>query len=80
VTASQPLVERITDSGSTTDQLTVTFVVYQPFEARVPKICGVTTGGVGSPRTFGVPPAPGVSSSAPRARSRAAAARGTGAS
>ena len=38
VTASQPLVEMITDSGSTTDQLTVTLVVYQPLAPRVPKI------------------------------------------
>ena len=79
VTASQPLVERITDSGSTTDQLTVTLVVYQPFAPSVPKTWGVTTGGVGSPRTVGPPAAPGVSSRAPRARQRAAARRGTGA-
>src|SRR5205823_1726506 len=79
VTASQPLVEMITDSGSTTDQLTVTLVVYQPFAPSVPKTWGVTTGGVGSPRTVGPPAAPGVSSRAPRARQRAAARRGTGA-
>src|SRR4051794_1920652 len=49
VTLQPELVERITDSGSTTDQLTVTFVLYQPFVPRVPReICGVTTGGVGS--------------------------------
>ncbi|MGZ4332862.1 MAG: hypothetical protein ACXVRJ_01125 [Gaiellaceae bacterium] len=36
VVASQPLVERITEPGSTTVQLSVTFVVYQPFVPSVP--------------------------------------------
>jgi len=53
VVASQPLVDRITDSGSTTVQLSVTFVVYQPFVPSVPKRTGVTCGGVGSPGVFG---------------------------
>jgi hypothetical protein len=53
VVASQPLVDRITDSGSTTVQLSVTFVVYQPFVPSVPKRTGVTWGGVGSPGVFG---------------------------
>src|SRR5262249_5566026 len=73
VVASQPLVDRITDSGSTTVQLSVTLVVYQPFVPSVPKRTGVTCGGVGSPGVFGWPIAPGVSSSAPRARTSAAA-------
>ncbi len=64
VTALQPVVERMIDSGSVTDQLTVTLVVYQPLRPSVPVITGVTTGGVGSPGTFGRPAAPGVSSSA----------------
>src|SRR5919204_6965806 len=55
VIASQPLVERITDSGSVTDQFTVTLLVYQPFEPSVPVMTGVTTGGVGSPGTSGAP-------------------------
>jgi hypothetical protein len=49
VVASQPLVDRITDSGSTTVQFSVALVVYQPFVPSVPKRTGVTTGGVGSP-------------------------------
>jgi hypothetical protein len=49
VVASQPLVDRITDSGSTTVQFSVTLVVYQPFVPSVPKMTGVTCGGVGSP-------------------------------
>jgi hypothetical protein len=73
VVASQPLVDRITDSGSTTVQLSVTLVVYQPFVPSVPKMTGVTCGGVGSPGVFGSPTAPDVGSSAPRARTRAAA-------
>jgi hypothetical protein len=73
VVASQPLVDRITDSGSTTVQLSVTLVVYQPFVPSVPKMTGVTCGGVGSPGVFGSPTAPDVGSSAPKARTRAAA-------
>ena len=73
VVASQPLVDRITDSGSTTVQLRVTFVVYQPFVPSVPKMTGLTCGGVGSSAVFGSPTAPDVGSSAPRARARAAA-------
>jgi hypothetical protein len=42
VVASQPLVDKITDSGSTTVQLSVTLVVYQPFVPSVPKSTGVT--------------------------------------
>ena len=73
VTALQPVVERMIDSGSVTDQLTVTLVVYQPLSPSVPVITGVTTGGVGSPGTFGRPAAPGVSRSAATAKRRAAA-------
>jgi hypothetical protein len=73
VVASQPLVDRITDSGSTTVQFSVALVVYQPFVPSVPKITGVTCGGVGSPGVFGSPTAPDVGSSTPRARTRAAA-------
>ena len=73
VTALQPVVERMIDSGSVTVQLTVTFVVYQPLSPSVPVITGVTTGGVGSPGTVGRPAAPGVSSSAPSAKTNAAA-------
>ena len=73
VVASQPLVDRITDSGSTTVQLSVTLVVYQPFVPRVPKRTGVTCGGVGSPGVLGSPTAPVAGSSPPRARTRAAA-------
>ena len=49
VRASQPEVERMIDSWSVTDQLTVTLLVYQPTAPRVPLITGVTSGGVGSP-------------------------------
>jgi hypothetical protein len=73
VVASQPLVDRITDSGSTTVQFRVTLVVYQPFVPSVPKMTGVTCGGVGSSAVFGSPTAPGVGSSAPRARAATAA-------
>ena len=73
VVASQPLVDRITDSGSTTVQLSVTLVVNQPFVPGVPKRTGVTWGGVGSPGVFGAAAAPAVSSSAPIARTSAAA-------
>ena len=73
VTALHPVVERMIDSGSVTDQLTVTLVVYQPLSPSVPVITGTTTGGVGSPGTFGRPAAPGVSRSAPTAKRRAAA-------
>ena len=75
VNALQPVVERMIDSGSVTDQLTVTFVVYQPLRPSVPVITGVTTGGVGSPGTLGTPVAPGASSSAPSVRRRTAACR-----
>jgi hypothetical protein len=68
VVALQPLSDKITDSGSTTVQLSVTCVVYQPFVPRVPKRTGVTCGGVGSPGVSGAATALGVSSSAPRAR------------
>jgi hypothetical protein len=64
VVESQPRVSRITDSGSSTLQFTVTFVTYQPFAPSVPVMIGVTTGGVGSPGTVGPPAAPGVSNSA----------------
>jgi hypothetical protein len=73
VAASQPLVERITDSGSTTVQFSVAFVVYQLFAPSVPKMTGVTCGGVGSPGVLGSPTAPDVGSSTPRTRTRAAA-------
>src|SRR5436190_1288780 len=73
VVASQPLVDRITDSGSMTVQFRVTLVVYQPFVPSVPKMTGVTCGGVGSPGVFGSPTAPEVGSNAPRARTSAAA-------
>ena len=73
VVASQPLVDRITDSGSTTVQFSVALVVYQLFVPSVPKMTGVTCGGVGSPGVFGSPTAPDVGNSAPRARTRAAA-------
>jgi hypothetical protein len=78
VRESHPVVERMTDSGSTTVQLTVTLLVYHPSAPSVPKIAGVTTGGVGSPGIglSGSPGAPGVtSSSAPTPRKRAAARR-----
>ena len=55
----------------------MTLVMYQPFSPSVPVITGVTTGGVGSPGTFGRPAAPGVSRSAATAKSSAAACRGT---
>jgi hypothetical protein len=72
VTALQPVVDRMIDSGSVTDQLIVTLVVYQPLSPSVPVITGVTTGGVGSPGTLGRPAAPGVSRSAPTAKRSAA--------
>ena len=75
VTALHPVVERMIDSGSVTDQLTVTVVVYQPLRPSVPEITGVTTGGVGSPGTFGRPAAPGVRSSAMTVRRKMAACR-----
>ena len=37
----QPVVDRMIDSGSVTDQLTVTLVVYQPLSPSVPVITGV---------------------------------------
>ena len=64
VTASQPRVSRICDSGSSTVQLSVTFDTHQPFRPCVPKKCGVTTGGVGSPGIAGSPAALGVTRSA----------------
>ena len=42
VVASQPVVDKITDSGSTTVQFSVTLVVYQLFVPSVPKRTGVT--------------------------------------
>src|SRR5919108_2329005 len=60
----QPDVERMIDSGSTTDQVTVTLLVYQPPVPSVPDTTGVTTGGVGSPGTSGSPGARGAKSSA----------------
>jgi hypothetical protein len=79
VVVSQPLVERMTDSGSSTFQPTVTFVTYQPLLPSVPVIIGVTTGGLGSPGVSGSPTtAPGSSSATPRARKRAAAYRRNG--
>ena len=74
---SQPVVERMIDSGSTTVQLTVVLVVYHPASPRVPVIAMVTTGGVGSPGTFGRPAAPGVRSSAVTASRKTAACRRT---
>jgi hypothetical protein len=81
VVALQPVVERITDSGSDTDQLTVTFDVYQPALPSVPVMTGVTTGGVGSPGTSGRPGARGAtrSSATLPATIRGAARRRTGA-
>ena len=73
VVAPQPVDERISDSGSSTFQLTVTLLVYQPFEPSVPTITGVTTGGVGSPGTSGAPGAQGASSRAPTPRTGSAA-------
>src|SRR5919109_2100250 len=75
VTVLQPFVERMIDSGSTTDQLTVTLLVYQPPLPSVPETTGVTTGGVGSPGTSGTPGAPGARSSAPTPRTIRAARR-----
>jgi hypothetical protein len=76
VFVSQPVVERMIDSGSVTDQLTVTLLTYQLFVPSVPVITGVTTGGVGSPGAVGSPAtAPGISSAAARARKSAAAWR-----
>ena len=49
VTALQPAVEEIDDSGSVAVQLTLTLLVYQPFAPKVPVTTGVTTGGVVSP-------------------------------
>src|SRR5687767_6369373 len=48
VLASQPVDHRMADSGSSTRQLTVTLLTYQPLAPSVPKISGVITGGVGS--------------------------------
>jgi hypothetical protein len=62
VLAPHPIVSRIIDSGSTTDQLRVTLLLYQPLAGRAGEYSGVTTGGVGSPGTL---PAPGARSSAP---------------
>jgi hypothetical protein len=67
VDESQPVVERMIDSGSVTVQFTVTLVVYQPALPSVPVITGVTTGGVGSPGTSGRPIARGATSSSARA-------------
>jgi hypothetical protein len=75
VVALQPVVERMTDSGSVTVQLTVTLVVYQPLLPSVPNICGVMTGGVSSPGTSGTPGAPEVSSNPPMPRAIRAASR-----
>src|SRR5215211_5106543 len=63
VVALQPVVERITDSGSDTDQLIVTFDVYHPALPSVPVMTSVTTGGVGSPGTSGRPGARGATKS-----------------
>jgi hypothetical protein len=76
VTALQPVVERMIDSGSVTDQFTVTFDVYHPDRPRVPEMIAVMTGGLGSPGTSGRPGARGATSSAPAPiRIRAARAR-----
>ena len=77
VTALQPLVDRMIDSGSATDQLTVTLVVYHTLSPSVAVITRVTTGGAGSPGTFGRPAAPGVRRSAATAKRKAAACLGT---
>src|SRR5438876_4564118 len=58
VVASQPCSSKITDSGSWTIQLSVTLLTYQPLAPSVPYRTGVTSGGVGSPGTFGPPLAP----------------------
>src|SRR5215210_1509789 len=63
VVALQPVVERITDSGSEIVQLTVTLVTYHPALPSVPVITGVTTGGVSSPGTSGRPGARGATRS-----------------
>src|SRR5919108_1782688 len=80
VTVLQPDVERMIDSGSTTVQLTVTLLVYQPAFPKVPETTGVTTGGVGSPGTSGSPGARGARSSAPTPRTIRAARRPIGGS
>jgi hypothetical protein len=77
VTVSQPLVERMIDSGSLTLQLSVTLLVYQPFWPRLPVITGTTTGGVGSPGTSRTAGAAEVKSKAPAATERKAARRRT---
>src|SRR5258708_747970 len=46
VVPKQPFDEVIPDSGSATNQKTVTPLRYQPFEPSVPEILGVITGGV----------------------------------
>jgi hypothetical protein len=75
VRVSHPVVERMIDSGSTTDQLTVTFDLYQPASPSIPVMTGVTTGGVGSPGMSGTPVASAVSRSEPRPSARSAARR-----
>ncbi len=58
----QPVEDEIPDSGSFTDQLTVTSPVYQPFDPTTPLTLGVMTGAVPSvtkvsleqPQTFPV--------------------------
>jgi len=44
--AVHPFKERISDSASIADQLTVTSLVYQPLDPIVPLTLGVITGGV----------------------------------
>src|SRR5919108_2765020 len=55
VLESQPVVERMVDSGSTMLQFSVTVARHHPLAGFAGEYTGVTTGGVGSPRT---PPAP----------------------
>jgi hypothetical protein len=51
VVLSHPVFDVIVDSLSTTVQLTVTLLVYQPLLPSVPVIVGVITGGVESGKT-----------------------------
>jgi hypothetical protein len=48
-TFSHPLVLLTADSGSETDQVSETSLVYQPFAPGVPDMVGLMTGGVVSP-------------------------------